>query len=274
MPEQLKKSDFEVEVATNLGWGRGEDNDDTAWTDVQKAQLRGFVSSGYSLFLNTPELVDAKGNVFHPGNYKWSFLRPVVSLTLQSGKQALDLPDDYEGLEGNVCVADGASIYSPLQWRGLPAMEALYATSDSAPTGAPQFFCERWKKTDGSAGQKAELFVYPEADQAYTLRVQYYLTPDALSDTHPYAYGGALHSQTIKYACLAAAELDLDGDPMGPMRQEFLRRLKTSIMADLNSKPAALGKNLDPSESGWPSLRAQHAIDSNFTVTFDSTDPG
>lgn len=273
---QLKKADFEVEVAMNLGWGRGEDNGDTAWTLEQQARLTGFVNTGCSSVYNTPEIVDAAGNVWHPGNYKWSFLRPTVSLALASGKQAVDLPEDYQGLEGGsrVCVASGASVFSPLEWRNVGQLDAMYANHSSAPTGAPMYATERWKRTDGAFGQRAEIYVYPQADAAYTLRVQYYLVPDALSDTHPYAYGGPALSQTIKYACLAAAELDLDGEPMGPMRQEFMRRLKTAIQADLQSKPPSIGKNLDPSEASWPNLRVQHALDANYTVSFDGTDPG
>lgn len=266
---QLKKADFEVQVASNLGWGMGADNGDTPWTDSQKEQLRGFVQAGYSMFLETPPIEG-----FHPGNYEWSFRRPVVSLILVSGKQAVDFPEDTGGVEGLPMVSDGGS-WCDMEWRSEPFIQNLYAKFTSPQTGVPLYATQRWKKMDGHAGHRCELYVFPQADADYTIKVQTYLTPDALSDSSPWAYGGVQHSQTIKYACLAASELELDGDPNGPMRTEFIRRLQTSIRADLKNKPQQLGRNTDRSDrargSRWDKW---HYFDTNYTATIQGSDPG
>ncbi len=112
------------------------------------------------------------------------------------------------------------------------------------------------KGTTIGRGQRFEFYLWPIADQDYTLAFTYSLLMDALTGDHPFCYGGAMHAETILESCLAVAESRLD-DSMTVHAVEFQRRMIASISQDRRSKPAHLGYNGDHSDRyRWD--RARH----------------
>lgn len=232
----LKKSDYEVEIADYMGWGR----DSTKWSADDTARIKRDLGSALRRF-------------YYPvPPHDWSFLRHSPSLTLSSGSRTVALPEDCGGVEGNVSVANSSgSSFSPLKFGNPNFIQNKYAANPSA-TGRPELVSVRSIKQMGTEkGQRSELYVYPQADAAYTLTFQYYMNPDYLLDSlMPYAYGGAEHSETILEACLAVVEerrLNIP-DGSGPHGAAFAKRLLASQALDRRKKPQWIGANYDTSD--------------------------
>lgn len=241
--------DLRADVAFFLGYGRGEDFGDKKFTKAQENDLAVVLKSGLRQFYNPPPM---NGVV-----YRWSFLRPVADLTLASGENTVALPDDFAGFEGRITVSGTQSqSFWAVTITGEGRIREMFARLPGA-SGQPQYAAEQvLKGTNINEGQRRQLFVYPTADGDYTLTVAYYILPDFLSGTKPYAYGGAQHAETLLESCLAIAEQKLD-DAMGVHTEKFHERLAASIAADQASKPANLGYNADRSDGreGWLNWR-------------------
>lgn len=234
----VKVSDLEGEVGIFAGWGRDPDGWDEEQTDILKSCVR----SGLRTFYFPPPL-DPSGD-----SYDWSFLRPFATLTLPSGENELMLPDDFGGMEGQLLIQSPTNFDMTAidhQNEGT-VRQALAEAPDS--TGAPIIFAVvAIKGTKLTEGQRYKLVFFPVADTAYTLQLQYYLIPNALDGTRPYAYGGASHAETILESCKAAYEAQQD-DSDGLHQKLFMQRLATSISVDRRFKPQKFGPNLDHSD--------------------------
>lgn len=214
-----------------LGYGRGSDNGDTAWTSAQQAVVDRCVKGGLR-------------NFYHCG-YDWSFLRPVAALTLANNTQVLNLPDDYGGMDGQITV----SLTTGMQWWPVDLMpigtvNQMYARLPTT-TGRPELCCEEpLKGVTAQHGQRMQLRFWPISNNDYTLKFQYYVNPDYLSTSQAYALGGAQHAETLLESCLAVAEKI--ADDLGTVHAaEFDKRLIVSKEIDRRNKPQKLGYNGD-----------------------------
>lgn len=225
-----------------LGWGRGEPNGDRAWTTQEETDINDCVMGGLARFY-FPAPLEGETTA-----HDWSFLKPVRELTLAADESTLALPADFGGIEGDITLsASDAQSFCPIKVVGVGQVYAQHSRF-SLTTGQPQIVCvEPLRGTGQFKGQRFQLKVWPIADQAYTLQVQYYLLAGTLSNQHPYPYGGASHADTIKAACLSAAEEFLD-DARGVRWTAFQERLASSIATDRKSKPQSLGRNRDRSD--------------------------
>lgn len=222
--------DFKMDVGHYLGFTR----DSTAWTTRQKEDIERCVKGGLRRFYFSGQ--------------RWSFLRPVISLTLAEDSQVVSMPEDFGGIDGKLYV----TVSSGTQWSPIPivgvgqVLQQYSMTPDF--TGNPQIACIRTiKGTRHQGPQKTELFVFPKADQDYTVKFQYYLNPDYPCEAYPYAYGGAQHAATILLACQAEAELIIDNEP-GAMAMEFEKALAKSAEVDARMKPQTFGRVRDTSD--------------------------
>lgn len=269
MPESslaLKKSDLESEVGLFLGYGRGSDAGDTAWTSAQSAAIASCVKSGLRQFYFNPA-VPERGV---PASYSWSFLQPTLTVTLASGADSIDLPADFSGLQGNDLTLSDSNrpvCRIPLVGEGEIRRQFAY---DADATGQPLMAAVRpLKERRGERGQRFELLFWPAADQAYTVEFTYHLTGEALTGDAPYAYGGAAHAETILESCLAIAEQRLD-DSMTVHSEKFKERLEASVAHDRRGKPQHLGYNADRSDAReWWGRRRGPGIP---TVTWDGVE--
>jgi hypothetical protein len=238
--------ELKARVGLFIGWGQGADYGQTAWTDQQAFEIDGIVASGLRRFYFPPAL---EGEAV---SHKWTFLRPTASLVLPSGAVSIPLPDDYGGFEGQVTVQSNGTTAQPweVKWVSEPLLREKVSAYPSMQ-GPPMLVAEApVKGTSATAGQRKELHVFPTADQAYTLQVQYYVNPDYLTAATPYAYGGAQHAETILESVLAVAEERLDDMPSmtGPHGMAFKERLRASVGVDRSSQPQRFGYNRDRSD--------------------------
>lgn len=260
----LNLAELEGNIGYFLGYGRGSANSDATWTSQQQANVDSSRRSGLRAFYTASAGLDDGSQ-----GYPWSFLRPLVSLPLLTGSNIVSLPDDYHGIEGRISVSSPATlVYRPVSIVGLGLIQEQYnrlPTTTGWPTMAA---IQPLKGTTGSKGQRFQLWVYPIADQQYSLQFQYWLSVDDLDTNRPYPYGGAQHSETIIAACLAAAEV-LQDDMAGPQTQRFQQLLMGSIAVDRRNKPQLqgyCGDHSDRGHNGWDRRQDIYAADN---ITFN-----
>lgn len=233
--------ELKARVGSFLGWGRGADYGDRAWSDQEQFEIDGIVGSGLRKFYRPVPLPNESSS------YEWSFLKPVASLTLASGASTVALPDDYGGVEGQIAVStSGSTAWLPVDFGPIGDVynaEAQYPTT----TGRPLMACvEPIKGTTAKKGQHSQLRIWPIADQAYTLRFPYYVNGNVLTTANPYPLGGAQHAETVLESCLAVAEKRLDNNAT-VHTMEFMQQLAASISVDRQQKPQVYGYNGDMS---------------------------
>jgi hypothetical protein len=238
----VKLADLEAAVGDFLGYGRGAAFSEPAWSARQQARITVCVQNGLRAFYYpTPQ---PPGGAAH----EWTFLRPVASLTLAAAAQTVVLPDDFGWLDGDLTVsATGQSMFDPVKVTGEGVVRERYAQLPDM-TGRPQIAAVVPNKgTTLTASQRFTLDVWPAADIQYTLQLAYYVHPDFLTGSLPYAYGGQAHAETIRAAVIAAAEVELD-DERGDRWQYFQERLAASMANDRRGKPELVGYNGDRSD--------------------------
>lgn len=229
-------------VGNYLGYGYGVENGEKEWTDRQAIRVKDFADSGLRNFY-FPQAPD--GSV---ATYQWSFLRPTATLTLLGGTSSVDLPDDFGGIEGKVVVrASSQTIGYPVSVFNEGFLQE-YINRFPSTTGIPcRCAIAPQKGTTAQRSPRAKLLFHPIPDADYTLTLQYYLIPEALTSANPWAYGGAMHAETIIESCIAVAELRLN-DTIGVHDAAFKQRLSASMAMDRRLKAQDLGYAGDTSD--------------------------
>ena len=234
----LRLSDFEIWTGNFAGFGGGSNASETAWTTKQQSLITEWIKGGLRRFYRA---------------FNWEFLKPFVTITFPSGASTYVLPDDFCGLEGQLSLSDSANgVYRPVLVYNPGDVEQMYSQYPSQ-TGCPRAASiQPLKGTQALKGQLQQLFIFPVSDQAYSMTFCYYINPDYLVSSTPYAYGGSEHTETIKYACLAECETQFLNRSDGPMLMAYQRELQNSINVDRRKKPQQMGVNRDRSdEEDW-----------------------
>lgn len=220
-------------VAHFAGWDRTEAN----WTSDQASDFADILKSGLRLFYYPPPL--------EPGEprYEWSFLRKTGTLTFADADYTYDLPDDFAVLLDDSMTYAAASGYRRMikvpEWH-LRALQAKAGTT----TGTPQYFCVRPTTFTSTTGLRYEAVVFPTPTAAATVTYRYVMCPNTIASGE-YVYGGAIHSELVTEAVLAAAEAKLDDDPQGVHYQRYMTLLGASIRSDREVKQ----RTKEPSDS-------------------------
>ena len=246
MPEpslSLTYFDYRAEVGLYLGYGRGDegDNTDVAWNDSQTKAVNSIVAAGQRQFYDPPILEGERSS------HRWSFLKPIASIILRDGEQTVKMPADFGGFEGPLTVTvSGGTVPGPINLVGEGVIRQQYAVNDDT-TGQPQAAAlQPLKGVDVDASNRWQLYVWPEADADYTLQFPYYILPDAISGAKPYSYGGQRHVETVLASCLERAEF-LKDNARGICYANWIERLAASVSADRDMQPQYLGYNGDRS---------------------------
>lgn len=140
------------------------------------------------------------------------------------------MPEAFGGIIGPITFENNAGSYSPIELANERVVAELLqrSTTTARPTIAAQ---RPVSGTSATAGQRWDLLAYRIPDSDYTAYFREILLIDQLtSDEFP--VGGMLHGDTIKYACLAAAEHDKNDRARGPMWDRYQQMLQKSKMLD------------------------------------------
>lgn len=145
-----------------------------------------------------------------------------------------DLPSTYGGL-----IDPFVYIYSESTSEGTPRLREtspeaiLQMWRNEDDTDDPTRFAVMPKEFTAATGQRFELMVAPRPSEQRTFLYRYMANPAVLTDAAVYGLGGPAHSETLKYAALAAAEQEL-GRVDGAMEGRYQRLLIGSIDTDTN----------------------------------------
>lgn len=225
------RSEILQAVGDFLDYGRNQH----VWTREQTAQINRIVRSAEQQF-------------YHPAGHTWAFLKLELSLSITSGTADYDLPDGFGGFfsQSLAYVAANNKPY-PVKQTGVSQLQAMRQQEGLANKIQARWFAVNAKAPTQAASQTFEVLLFPTPNSDGTLVGLYFANPDAMTDSLPYAAGGAVHSETLLACCLAEAELLRDKRP-GPMRERYLERLAASIEHDRRSGPKSFGYNGDNSE--------------------------
>lgn len=161
---------------------------------------------------------------------------------------AYDLPDDFGGMIGPLTYHPGlnASYLAPSIVDEVDLRVQRQYDDDVAPPDRAAIRVKTWGATTGT---RYQILFAPLPDDVYQFTYRYVCHPDKIASTH-YARGGMLHSETVRLAVLAAAELSRLDTP-GPYEQLFQQHLALSIQRDKEmASPDSLGRMTDPCENG------------------------
>jgi hypothetical protein len=239
----LQITDLNAEVGLFVGYGRGVNNGDPAWTKQQQDLLDSICKSGIRQVLFPPPLEGMESS------YDWSFLKPRATVDFPPKASTIPLPDDFGGFEGQITLsAATGQMWWPINLMNEGRVAQLFSETPTA-TGRPWIAALQWlKPTTATSGQRAQLYLFPAADTDYKLQFQYYFLPNYLDGAFPFPLGGMLHAELFLESCLAVAERRLDDLENGPHKQAFMERLAASVSADRRNKPQVGGYNGDRSD--------------------------
>jgi len=220
------------EVGAWLGYGR----DIVRLTRDQKIATDAMIQAGLRSFYWQPGI-------------QWSFLQPLITVVTADGVDNVPLPEDYAGIVGHITFVSTTTTYSKIMHVSEGQVREQLALHPGLE-GIPTIACVRPLSMAPTSGQRFTLGLFPKPDAVYTLRLQINVAPGKLSDKNPFPYGGPVHSETIKAACLAAAEKEM-GDTVGVMAAKYAECLSASVASDARMhRGQYLGYNGDPSSFG------------------------
>ncbi len=153
-----------------------------------------------------------------------------------------DLPDDFGGMEGNLVIE--SENYKPnIIIIGEGRIRSLRQQSPqnvgSGSTTTPYYAAIRPKEhTTTTVGQRFEIMLFPLPSTVLTISYVKRILPEMLvTTTIEYPYGGMEHAETLRAACVAAAEEQengnrMDGSAVFDKKKLFGERLAASIALD------------------------------------------
>jgi len=246
--------DFKAEVGELIGYGR------SGWSSAQEAAIDRVVNSGIRRVYYPPAVHESVVG------YEWTWLRPYTTLSMVSGTEDYDLPDDFARFIGPIH-------YPAAEYKEavviIPTSQIEEYRSGVSTTGYPRYACERWKSSTGSTGQRKEVCFWPEPDITKTMKYQYEAYQGALSATYPYPLGGMKLSELYMESCLAIVESRLNDSP-GIHNRDYAALLIDAVERDKKNGAqiyGAMGQNT--TESG--KFRRGHT-GGTYSITYKGED--
>ena len=153
-----------------------------------------------------------------------------------------DLPDDFGGIQGRL-VIESVNYQPEITLIGEGRIRQMRQTrpqnqQSTSSTTTPYWAAVRPKVQVTTTGQRFEILFFPLPNDVYTISYPMRVLPQMLvTTTIEYPYGGTEHAETIKAACIAAAEEmqngnRLNGSPVYDKKNLFKERLSASISLD------------------------------------------
>ena len=220
-------TELQIEVSDYVGYGRTLANLSTE----ALSRVESCVKSGYIRFLR-PTIKEHLG-------YRWNFLSPQVNLSLLQDTETYALSLEYGAIVGNIFFDDAG--YAPIACDVGEGNISINRATNS--TGTPRMAAVKMVKTvaeDTSWTITKELIVFPIPDQDYDVHFNVYLYTEKLIDQTTTVFGSEYYGETIRQACLASAELEIN-DEIGIHSKTFDAMLLASIEQDLQETPTQWG---------------------------------
>lgn len=203
------------------------------------------------------DCIKAGENLFYKGTrlpgestvHRWSFSEPEMAISVTANDNSYDMPDDFSGFNSSeLSVILSGRTAEPVKLTNMDRIRQLQVEYPSYTAEFPLEAAVNLKARAQTTGQRFELILWPTPTLAHTLRGTYLSNPSAIADATPYPLGGQPHGQTLKEACLAVAERDMNDIDQGPHFKEFMRLMFDSVALDRSlTTPKYFGQNLDRS---------------------------
>ena len=160
--------------------------------------------------------------------YEWSFLRPLYTLNLISGKWKYQLPPDFSSIITDPTYKDEENFK---QMSKITPDEILNYRAGGIVDYAPYYYSIVTTTYDPEVGEMEEIWFYPQPDSSYP--IQFYYKSDPLKPTNAADYlpGGVKATEAILECCLAAAEVQED-DTIGIHSQLAQKMVQELIRID------------------------------------------
>lgn len=181
--------------------------------------------------------------------HEWSFMTPIGSLPLTADQIDYDMPDDFAHFtDSRLYMSADSESWHEIRLVAVSRILALRQRDTASASGPVQFAALTSVNTAGVTPTRERLMIWPAPDSSsYVLRFEYRSNPYQLTDGQKYPLGGQPHAETIREACLAAWEREIDGQE-GVHTRQFLLRLQSSIATDRRvTGPETFGYNADQS---------------------------
>jgi hypothetical protein len=173
--------------------------------------------------------------------YKWRFLEPRGELTIESGKDDYDLPDNFGALEGDLYYRDTSNIHRSIKVVGESDIEALRSQTRTSVPSWPVYAAVRPKPPTTAGQQTFDLMFWPTPTIAHSVTYRYRVQMGPLSAINPYPLGGVDHAGTLLECCLAYVEKYTQSRD-ATHRNEYQRLLELSKERDKElAEPEFLG---------------------------------
>ena len=172
--------------------------------------------------------------------HRWSWLRPVWTLTTQGDQREYNLPQDFESPIGHLTFPDStSSFYVPLRQAASTRLRSLEFQTQF--TSHPEYYAIDSKESQGDSPQTQVVILHPTPNGEYKLKLQYQSSGREMTPEHPYPLGGHIHSHGILASCLAVAEARKTGDPNGPLYRRYMQILTSNVLRDYERGAQTLG---------------------------------
>lgn len=227
------------DVAMQIGRVLDHGYDPAGWSDFQNNEIGSVAKGGYNTFI---------------GAHPWSFQQSKQTVSLVADQEFLPLPEDFGGMVG------GFSYGADVEQRNIPIVnlqKILSLRSVDARVGPPEFAAVVVDPGDGTARMtwKAEFYPTPNTNDELVFTIK--IVPQQFNESNSYPLGSAFHPETIKAACLAAAELHKTGQ-RGARHEHYQDLLAQSIEQDKLLNPETV-------ESTWPVAGESRTLDQLYT---------
>lgn len=155
------------------------------------------------------------------------------------------LPDDFGNIVGNMYMMESDTINYQISQRNVADILARRAAD--AQEDSPLLVAIAPKSMTGATtGQRQQAMFFPTPDAAYEVTYRYSILPSAITETYTFPRGIEAHTETLRFAVLAACDRFRRTDSGYEM--DFMRALRTSVMLDrMADSPDNMGYNGDQS---------------------------
>jgi hypothetical protein len=181
---------------------------------------------------------------------RWAFLEQTATITTVSGTESYSLPDDYGSPVQAYFYYPSSVGYSPVYIVSKAELDRQRSVLDA--DGPPQYAAIYADTTDGASGQRFSVVLAPTPNSAYTLTGEYNILLDVrMRSGTPYPPGGMIHAETIRLACLSAADAEVRGTS-GLYEARYREALARSIRHDDNLMGSYVGNEHVKRGSRYP----------------------
>lgn len=226
------------EIRSEVGFTAGYGRDASRWGNESTQLVLAVIRNGIRRFLfGTP----LGGKV-----YDWSFLRQRWDFATVADKGDYELPADFGSPDGPIYFQSDQ--FTPIAFINESRMEHLRSLNVTN-AGTPCFAAVRYKPSGGSYEQGRILELYPTPTGADTLRLLYRINGEMLTSSNQYPPGGAEHSRTVLYACLAELARRRNLPELAMYEADYIASFQGSISTDVSMR-GPIGRSIGDQEGG------------------------